>query len=60
MTTTTTENWICRTCAYVYDEAEGDAAGLPPGTRWPEVPDDWTCPDCGAHKHDFDRMEPPR
>ena len=28
--------------------------GSPPGTAWAEVPDDWTCPDCGVRdKVDF-------
>lgn len=56
MATLTTESWICRTCAYIYDEAAGDSAnGLLPGTRWADVPEDWPCPDCGTHKHAFDR-----
>ena len=27
---------------------------LAPGTRWEDVPDDWTCPDCGTSKSDFE------
>jgi rubredoxin-NAD+ reductase len=38
----------------VYDEALGDADhGLPPGTRYEAIPDDWSCPDCGVTKTDF-------
>lgn len=50
--------WQCRVCGYIYDEAVGDPEhGLAPGTRWEDVPADWTCPECGAGKSDFDRME---
>ena len=27
--------------------------GIPAGTPWEEVPEDWTCPDCGVTKADF-------
>lgn len=60
VTTTAADSWVCLTCAYVYDEAEGDpGTGLPPGTRWIELPEDWRCPDCGTGKHDFERIEEP-
>lgn len=52
------KKWICTVCGYIYDEAMGDPEhGLAPGTRWEDVPDDWTCPDCGAGKGDFDMEE---
>ena len=48
----------CPICDYVYDEAKGAAReGFPPGTAWTEVPDDWSCPDCGAAKSDFEMVE---
>ena len=28
--------------------------GIAPGTKWEDVPDDWTCPDCGVGKADFE------
>ena len=31
--------------------------GIAPGTRWDDVPDSWTCPDCGVTKDDFEMME---
>ena len=44
----------CAVCGHVYDEAVGDpAAGIAPGTRWEDVPEDWSCPDCGVTKADF-------
>ena len=46
--------FICSICGYVYDEALGNPeAGIAPGTQWQDVPDDWSCPLCGAGKADF-------
>jgi rubredoxin len=46
--------WQCTTCAEIYDEALGDAeAGIAPGTRFEDLPDDWLCPMCGATKDAF-------
>ena len=48
----------CVVCALEYDEGLGwPADGIEPGTRWDEVPEDWTCPDCGATKADFEMVE---
>ena len=42
-------------CMHVYDESEGDPdAGIPPGTLWEDIPDDWRCPSCGASKGFFE------
>jgi len=44
----------CGACSYVYDPAEGDPdGGIPPGTAWEGIPDDWVCPVCGAGKEEF-------
>jgi len=44
----------CMLCDYVYDQRLGDPEhGIPPGTAWEDIPEDWCCPDCGATKHDF-------
>jgi len=46
--------WRCVICDWLYDEALGAPnEGIPAGTRWEDVPDSWTCPDCGAAKADF-------
>lgn len=46
--------YLCRACGYVYDEKAGDPdSGLPPGTRYEDIPDDWYCPICGVTKSDF-------
>ena len=49
--------WMCVVCGFIYDEAAGlPEEGIPPGTRWEDVPDTWTCPDCGVTKDDFEMM----
>lgn len=46
--------YICSVCGYVFDEATGDPGrGIVPGTKWEDVPEDWSCPLCGAVKADF-------
>ena len=52
------KKYECILCGWVYDEALGDPdEGLAPGTKWEEIPDDWTFPDCGASKEDFEMEE---
>ncbi len=52
------KKWICIVCGFIYDEAEGlPAEGIAPGTRWVDIPDDWSCPDCGVAKEDFEMVE---
>jgi len=47
--------WQCMLCAFTYDEAKGmPDEGVAPGTRWEDVPESWTCPDCAATKSDFE------
>ena len=50
--------WMCVVCGFIYDEALGlPEEGIAPGTCWEDVPDTWTCPDCGATKDDFEMIE---
>ena len=57
MTEETFKLLICLGCGFLYDEAEGlPEHGLPPGTRWRDIPDDWRCPDCGTPKHEFEMV----
>jgi len=49
--------WQCTVCGYIYDPKEGDPEnGIPPGTPFEELPDDWVCSDCGAPKEDFEKI----
>ena len=50
--------WQCQGCGFVYEEEKGwPSEGIAPGTRWEDIPDSWTCPDCGAAKADFQMVE---
>ena len=52
------KTWMCLICGFVYDEATGlREEGIPPGTRWEDIPMNWTCPECGARKEDFEMVE---
>jgi rubredoxin len=54
----TVDKWECLLCGYVYDPELGDPTqDIEPGTAFEDLPDDWTCPDCGAGKEDFERLE---
>ncbi|HHJ39156.1 MAG TPA: rubredoxin [Methylothermaceae bacterium] len=50
---------LCVLCGFLYEEE-------PPGVfakvsenqpRWEELPDSWRCPDCGARKSFFEKIE---
>lgn len=58
MSDTDFKKYECVICGFIYDEAEGlPDDGIPPGTKWADVPEDWECPDCGISKTDFDLYE---
>ena len=38
------KTWQCIVCGFVYDEEEGwEEDGIPPGTAWDDVPEDYYC-----------------
>ena len=52
------KKYKCIMCGYIYDPASGDLEnGIEPGTAFEDIPDDWTCPDCGADKGQFEPVE---
>jgi rubredoxin len=52
------KKYECAICGFAYDEEQGwPEDGIAPGTKWEDVPDDWTCPVCDSSKHDFDMVE---
>lgn len=52
------KRYRCLPCGHIYDPAEGDpVSGIPPGTAFEDIPEDWSCPDCGATKADFEPLE---
>jgi rubredoxin len=37
--------YVCLDCGWIYDEAVGDPErGIPPGTKWESLPDDFKLP----------------
>lgn len=52
--------YVCSVCGYTYDEAKGiPEAGIAPGTKWDDLPDNWVCPLCGASKSEFEKQGDP-
>ncbi len=48
---------ICIICGYTYDPEVGDPdKGIPPGTTFEDLPDDYTCPICSAGKDFFKEL----
>lgn len=51
-----TGKYICSVCGYVYDPAVGDPDnGIPAGTAFEDLPEDWKCPRCRQGKDKFNR-----
>ncbi len=51
------DRYQCSVCGYIYDPEKGDPeGGIKPGTRFEDIPDDWTCPVCGASKDQFKKI----
>jgi rubredoxin len=49
--------YVCTACGYEYDEAAGDPAnGIAPGTKFDDLPADFTCPLCGVGKDMFEKQ----
>ena len=49
------QSYRCVVCGYIYDPAKGDPDNdIKPGTTFENLPEDWTCPECGAGKEDFE------
>ena len=44
------KKYQCIVCGWIYD-------GIPSGTLWDDIPDTWSCPDCGVTKADFEMVE---
>ena len=51
------KKYQCTICGYIYDEEKGDIEhGIAPGTKFADIPSDWSCPECGVSKDDFTEM----
>ena len=44
------KKFVCKVCGYIYDDAAE-------AVKFEELPDDWTCPICGASKDDFEEQK---
>jgi len=52
-----TAKYKCSVCGWIYDPELGDKdGGIPPGTPFEKLPDDWVCPVCGALKSAFEKV----
>jgi rubredoxin len=52
------QKYVCDVCGYVYDPEVGDPENdIPAGTAFEDLPENWTCPVCGAGKDDFSPEE---
>ncbi len=52
------EKWECTICGYFYDPERGDPDNsVEPGTPFEKLPEDWSCPVCGAPKDQFEKVE---
>ena len=40
------QKWECSVCGYIYDENNESV-------KFADLPDNWSCPNCGAEKSDF-------
>jgi len=50
--------YVCDVCGWIYDETIGDPDnGVTPGTKWEDLPDDFTCPMCSMGKDQFSEVK---
>jgi rubredoxin/flavin reductase (DIM6/NTAB) family NADH-FMN oxidoreductase RutF len=48
------QEYRCEVCGWIYNPELGDPdGGIAPGTLFEDLPEDWTCPLCGASKSQF-------
>lgn len=51
------QRYECKVCWYCYEPEQGDdVAQIPAGTAFADLPQDWCCPECEAHKSTFLKM----
>ena len=52
------QKWVCLGCDYIYDPVLGDPdSGVAPGTPFENIPEEWSCPECGLTKDMFEPYE---
>lgn len=51
------KKWRCTVCGYIYDPGVGDPEhGIPAGTPFENIPEDWICPVCGVGVDMFEEV----
>lgn len=51
--------YVCELCGMIYNEELGDPKhGIPAGTAFAEVSEDYECPGCGSLKEAFNKATP--
>jgi rubredoxin len=51
-------SYRCTICGHIYFPEEGEPSmGIPPGTAFEDLPDDFICPICGASKDEYQLYE---
>ena len=51
-----TGKYVCSVCGFVYDPAVGDPKhGIPAGTKFEDLPEDWHCPRCRQSKDQYNK-----
>ena len=50
---------LCAVTALTVQDSHGvyRVQAIAPGTRWEDVPETWSCPDCAASKAEFEMEE---
>ncbi|HDS30044.1 MAG TPA: rubredoxin [Firmicutes bacterium] len=52
------KRFVCNVCGWVYDPAVGvPDEDIEPGIPFENLPDDFTCPECGVGKDEFSPEE---
>ena len=52
------QRYVCDVCGYIYDPKVGDEEdGVKEGTSFENLPEDWVCPECGAKKDKFSKLD---
>ena len=51
------DKWECTVCGYIYDPAVGDpTTDIKKKTPFEDLPEGWTCPECGATTDRFEQI----
>ena len=51
------KKYVCDVCGWEYDEEAGcPEAGIAPGTKFEDLPEDFECPLCGVGTDQFSKV----